>query len=521
VLFHFSDYALDTSRRELRCGDRSIEVEPQVLDLLIYLIKNNDRVITKDDLIGSVWGGRVVSDTTLTSRIYAARRAIGDSGRNQKLIRTIARKGLRFIGGLRVQSDDDATKAIQPRSNEAPSRAAPPLPDRPAIAVLPFTNMSDDPEQEYFSDGISEDIITALSKLRWFFVIARNSSFMYKGKAVHVKQVGAELGVGYVLEGSVRKSGGRLRITAQLNDVANGSHIWAERYDRDVADVFAVQDEITEAIVGAIEPQLYTAENIRIQRKAPSNMDAWDLVMRGLSHYWRVTRQDHAIAQRLLEQAIAIEPNYGQALGVLSASYTFGAHMGWLELETVAPVAERAALAAVRADSEDAWAHYALGAVYLITRRFDDSIAEFELALRLNPNFSQAQNYYAAALGFCGRWQEAIEAANRAIRLSPRDPALALCYGSACLAQFIGRNYEEAMRQARIAIRLRSDYAGAHRVLAAAAGMSGDSEAAAALAELRRAQPDISLAWIADHVPIRHDSDRAHYLEGFRRAGLN
>jgi len=269
VRFHFSDYVLDTGRRELRCGDRSIEVEPQVLDLLIYLVRNNDRVITKDDLIDSVWGGRIVSDTTLTSRIYAARRAIGDSGRNQKLIRTIARKGLRFIADLRVQADDDAPQATEPWPDEAPALARPALPDRPAIAVLPFSNMSDDPEQEYFSDGISEDIITALSKLRWFFVIARNSSFMYKGKAVHVKQVGEELGVGYVLEGSVRKSGGRLRITAQLNDVANGSHIWAERYDRDVADVFAVQDEITEAIVGAIEPQLYAAENIRIRRKPP------------------------------------------------------------------------------------------------------------------------------------------------------------------------------------------------------------------------------------------------------------
>ncbi|CAN7749777.1 winged helix-turn-helix domain-containing tetratricopeptide repeat protein [Bradyrhizobium sp. LjRoot220] len=520
----FSDYVLDTARRELRCGAQAIEVEPQVLDLLVYLIQNRDRVVTKDDLIDSVWGGRIVSDTTLTSRIYAARRAVGDSGRNQQLIRTIARKGLRFIGDVRMQSDDDAAQAIDPQANEAPALAqpAPALPDRPAIAVLPFSNMSDDPEQEYFSDGISEDIITALSKLRWFFVIARNSSFMYKGKAVHVKQIGEDLGVGYVLEGSVRKHGGRLRITAQLNDVANGSQVWAERYDRDVADVFVVQDEITEAIVGAIEPQLYAAENIRIRRKPPSNMDAWDLVMRGLSYYWRVTRQDHAIAQDLLEQAIAIEPHYGQALGMLSASYTFGAHMAWLELDTIAPVAERTALAAVRADSEDAWAHYALGGVYLITRRFDDSIAEFELALRLNPNFSQAQNYYAAALGFCGRWQEAIGAASRAIRLSPRDPFLALCYGSTCLAQFMGRNYQEAMQDARTAIRLRSDYAGAHRVLTAAAGMSGDPEAAAAaLGELRRAQPDISLAWIADHVPIKHDSDRVHYLEGFRRAGLD
>jgi TolB-like protein len=524
VLFRFADYILDTGRRELRCGDQSIEVEPQVLDLLIYLMQNHDRVVSKDDLIASVWGGRIVSDTTLTSRIYAARRAIGDSGRNQSLIRTIARKGLRFIGDVRIQTDDEAASAIISPPTEASrlSQSSPPLPDRPAIAVLPFNNMSDDPEQEYFSDGISEDIITALSKLRWFFVIARNSSFLYKGKAVHVKQIGKDLGVGYILEGSVRKSGGRVRITAQLNDVANGSHIWAERYDRDVADVFTVQDEITESIVAALEPQLYAAENIRIRRKPPSNLDAWDLVMQALSHYWRVTRQDHAIAQELLKKAVAIEPNYGQALGVLSASYTFGAHMGWVELETIAQDAERTALAAIRADSEDAWAHYALGAFYLITKRFDDSLAEFELALRLNPNFSQAQNYYAAALGFCGRWEEAVAAARRAIRLSPRDHFLALYYGSACLAQYIGRNYEEAIRLARISIRLRSDYAGAHRVLTAAAGMSGDPEvAAAALQELRRAQPNISLAWVADHVPIKHAADLEHYLEGFRRAGLD
>ena len=524
MLFRFSDYILDTSRRELRCGDQSIEVEPQVLDLLIYLMQNHDRVVSKDDLIASVWGGRIVSDTTLTSRIYAARRAIGDSGRTQSLIRTIARKGLRFIGEVSMVADDAAAPAIDAPVTEAArlSLTAPPLPDRPAIAVLPFNNMSDDPEQEYFSDGISEDIITALSKLRWFFVIARNSSFLYKGKAVNVKQIGEELGVGYILEGSVRKSGGRVRITAQLNDVANGRHIWAERYDREVADVFAVQDEITESIVAAIEPQLYAAENIRVRRKPPSNLDAWDLVMQALSYYWRVTRQDHAIAQDLLKKAIAIEPHYGQALGVLAASHTFGAHMGRVELEDVAQEAERTALAAIRADSEDAWAHHALGAFYLITKRFDDSLAEFELALRLNPNFSHTLTYYAAALGFCSRWEEAVAAARRAIRLSPRDHFLALPYGSACFAQYIGRNYEEAIRLARISVRLRNDYAGAHRVLTAATGMSGDADAAAAaLQELRRAQPNISLAWVESHVPIQHADDLEHYLEGFRRAGLD
>jgi TolB-like protein len=280
VQFIFAGHTLDTDRRELSRGSDSISVEPQVFDLLTYLVENRERVVTKDDLIASVWGGRIVSDSTLTSRINAARKAVGDSGDNQMLIRTIARKGLRFVGEVRVQSKSaERAKATDPTPVEShePTRLASPLAERPAIAVLPFTNMSGDPEQEYFSDGISEDLITALSKLRWFFVIARNSSFIYKGKAVHMKQVAKELGVSYVVEGSVRKSDDRVRITAQLNDVATGSHVWAEHYDRGLADVFAVQDEITEAIVAAIEPQLYAAENFRARRKHPDNMDAWDL----------------------------------------------------------------------------------------------------------------------------------------------------------------------------------------------------------------------------------------------------
>ena len=298
------------------------------------------------------------------------------------------------------------TQTPPPRPLE-PVRAEFPLPDRPSIAVLPFANMSGDPEQEYFSDGISEDIITALSRLRWFFVIARNSSFTYKGKAVHLKQVAEELGVGYVVEGSVRKSGDRVRITAQLNDVATGGHIWAERYDRSLADVFAVQDEITEAIVAAIEPQIYAAENFRSQRKPPDSLDAWDLVMRALSHYWRVTRQDSMVAQALLEKAISLDPNYGQALGVLATSYVFTAHLGWSDLASSMATAERHALAAIRIDSEDPWAHQALGFVYLLLRRFDDLLAEFEMALRLNPNFALAQGYYGLSLAYNGRWQEA------------------------------------------------------------------------------------------------------------------
>jgi TolB-like protein len=518
VQFLFGDHTLDDGRRELRRGDEPVAVEPQVFDLLIYLVQNRDRVVSKDDLIASVWGGRVVSDSTLTSRINAARKAVGDSGGKQSLIRTIARKGLRFVGDVHIRP-----MGLEPQAEiHELSRPALPLPDRPAIAVLPFVNMSGDPEHEYFSDGISEDIITALSKLRWFFVIARNSSFTYKGKAVHMKQIAEELGVGYVVEGSVRKSGDRVRITVQLNDVATGSHIWAERYDRDIADVFAVQDEITEAIVAAIEPQLYAAENFHAQRKPPDSLDAWDLVMRALSHYWRVTRQDNVVAQALLEKATAIDPNYGQALGVLAASQTFSAHMGWTDMAAVVPIAERAALAAIRADSEDPWAHYALGNVYLFTRRFDDSLAEFELALQLNPNFSLAQGYYGLALAYCGRWEEADLAGRRALRLSPRDPFSAIYCGIAAYSQFVGHNYDEAMRLAREAIRQRNDFVGGHRVLTAAAGMAGQTEvAAAALQELRRAQPNISMDWVANQMPFQQDADRTHYLEGFRRAGLD
>lgn len=518
--FVFENHVLDVDRRELSRDGEPIAVEPQVFDLLVYLLQNRERVVSKDDLIEAIWHGRIVSESTLTSRLNAARKAVGDSGEGQRLIRTIARKGFRFVGT--VQGETAASAATSAEGVRAPARSEAAPRDPPAIAVLPFTNMSGDPEQEYFSDGISEDIITALSKLRWFFVIARNSSFIYKGNAVHLKQIAAELGVGYVVEGSVRKGGDRVRITAQLNDVATGSHLWAERYDRDLSDVFAVQDEITEAIVAAIEPQLYAAESFRAQRKPPDSMDAWDLVMRALSHFWRVTRQDNVVAQALLEKAIAIDPNYGQALGVLAASYMFTAHMGWAEMATAAPIAERSALAALRSDSEDPWAHHALANVYLFARRrFDDALAEFELALLLNPNFALAQGYYGVALSYCGRWQEGYEAACRALRLSPRGPHSAVYLGIAAYAQYLGRNYDEAMRLSREALRQRNDFVGAHRVLTAAAGMAGQMDvAAAALRECRRAQPNISLAWIAEHMPIKLDAEREHYLDGFRRAGL-
>ena len=325
----------------------------------------------------------------------------------------------------------------------------------------------------------------------------------------------------YVVEGSVRRSGDQVRISAQLNDVRTGSHLWAERYDRSIEDVFAVQDEITEAIVAAVEPNLYAAESFRARHKPPGSMDAWDLLMRALSHYWRVTREDNTVALALLEQAIEIDPHYGKALGLLANGRIFGAHMGWAPMGSVIEKATREALAAVEADSEDAWAHIGLAYSYLFARRFDDAIAEFELALRLNPNFAFSHAFYAVTLCYAGRYEEGDAAIRRALRLSPRDPMGAIYQGVGSYIQFACRRYDEAIRMARESLRQRADFVGAHRVLTASAGMSGDRELSAiALHGLRQAQPGISLQWIARELPMKHAEDREHYLEGLRRAGL-
>jgi TolB-like protein/cytochrome c-type biogenesis protein CcmH/NrfG len=517
VQFFFSDHMLDTDTRELWRDEVAIAVQPQVFDLLAFLVRNRERVVSKDELFAALWGGRRVADSTLATHVNAARKAIGDSGEEQRLLRTIARKGIRFVG--EVQSSGTTGESVQGVA-DAPRLAAQP-PERPSIAVLPFNNMSGEAEQEYFSDGISEDVITALSKLRWFFVIARNSSFSYKGKAVHIRQIAEDLGVSYVVEGSVRKEGGRVRITAQLIDAANGSHLWAERYDRNLADVFAVQDEITQAIVATVEPKLYDAEHFRGRRKAPDSLDAWDLVMRALRHFWRMSREDNLLAQGLLEQAIALDPDFAQAQALLAVSCAFGVHNSWQDGAVAVPIAERAAMAAVRIDNEDPWAH--LGAAFVHARlgRTGESLASFDTALRLNPSFSLAHGCRGLVLIWDGQWQEGVEAAERALRLSPRDPYAAIYHGVAAYAAYVERDYAKCVALCRKSIRQRSDFVGSWRVMAAAAGMAGDTEVAAeALREFRRSAPNITLARAESQLAVKDPAERKHFIEGLRRAGL-
>ena len=273
MIYLFGDISLNVDRQELRRGADLVSVEPKVLDLLLFLIRSRERVVSKDDLIVNVWHGRIVSESTLTSRITAMRHAIGDSGRDQRFVRTIARKGLRFVGEVREQHSGAEERVPLRVPAEALERLAPILPEKPSIAVLPFTNMSGDPDQEFFGDGLAEDVLTELSKFRWLFVTSRNSSFTFKGKTVDARQASRELGVRYVLEGSVRRAGMRVRVTGQLIDAATDSHIWAEHYDRDLADIFAVQDEITRAVAAAIGPAIVDAERHRAVRKPPENLE--------------------------------------------------------------------------------------------------------------------------------------------------------------------------------------------------------------------------------------------------------
>ena len=304
--FRFGDFEIDAARQELRQAGAPVHIEPQVFDLLVYLVQHRDRIVSKDELIETIWHGRVISEAALSSRISAARRALGDNGNDQTLIRTLHKRGFRFVGDVDEGSAPAAVAAgpsplPQAAAHDAiklvPSAELLPLPDKPSIAVLPFQNMSHDPEQEYFADGLTEDIITGLSRQRWFFVIARNSSFTYKGAAVDVREVATQLGVRYVLEGSVRKAANRVRVTGQLIDAANGNHLWAEKYDRELADIFALQDDITNRVIGSVAPQILVAEAARVQRKPPQSLDAWDLVMQAVPHMWRMSTDEHARAR--------------------------------------------------------------------------------------------------------------------------------------------------------------------------------------------------------------------------------
>jgi len=425
------------------------------------------------------------------------------------------------LGEQQVKNIPEAIRVyrVQTGAPAPPPVVALPLPDKPSIAVLPFQNLSGDPEQEYFADGMVEEIITALSRIRWFFVIARNSTFTYKGHAVDVKQVGRELGVRYVLEGSVRKAGNRIRVTAQLIEAATGNHLWAERFDRDLADIFAVQDEITERVVAAIEPELYAAEQVRSQSKPPDSLDAWECVIRALSLIGQGTRAENTEAEALCRRAIAIAPGYGRAHSLLA--WALVRRTVWSgDLRTVVPEVGAETQTALALDDRDPWAHFAQGTLQQRLRRFDDAARSLRRALELNPNFALAHARLANALSQ-GAHQEAMVSAEHALRLSPRDRSVGY-YASLAMAviHFTAGRYPECVSWARNMIEKSPENVPGHSFLTAALAMEGDLNAAAEAREtLLRFRPEFSLTWMTENQPLTGEvADRIR--EGLRKAGV-
>jgi adenylate cyclase len=395
------------------------------------------------------------------------------------------------------------------------------LPDKPSVAVLPFTNMSGDPEQEFVSDGIAEDVITALSHYPSLFVIARNSSFTYKGRAVDVKQVGRELGVRYVLEGSVRKAGNRIRVTAQLIEAGTSNHVWAERYDRDLADIFAVQDELTEALTTALAPAIADAELRRAMRKPPGSLDAWAAYQRGLWHLSKATADDDATAEKFFKQAIDLDPTFSGGYGALALYQLQAAALYQkLDLSSAQRSAEALARRAVALDGADAEARSCLGWALQARGEADGALAEIERALSMSPNLAIAHGHRGATLIFAGRPREGLTALETCIRLDPRDPYLAVRLLHIACGLYFCSEYEASIEASKRLIRSYPDFPMIYRWSAAALGQLGrPAEAKEALEKAVSRTPAAFDMYVRNRAPWFRPEDHAHLVEGLRKAG--
>jgi TolB-like protein/Flp pilus assembly protein TadD len=511
----FNDFALDTERRELRRGTDLVFVEPQVLDLLIHLVRNRDRVVSKDDLIASIWHGRIVSESVLYNRINAARSAIGDSGEQQRLIKTLPRKGVRFIAPVR-QEDAAAAAVLEQRR---PLR----LPGKPSIAVLPFTNMSGDPEQDYFADGIADEIITALSRCSSLFVIARNSSFTYKGKHVDVREIGRELGVRYVLEGSVRRSGDRLRIMGQLVEAGSAAHIWADRFDGDISDVFALQDRITEDVVGAIQPRLQLAEIERLRHEPTPDFDAYDLLLRAQALEYEFTEQSIAQALVCLERALAIDPGYAPAMALAAFCYAERHVQGWWQSrEADAAEGLRLAVRALELGSEDAGVLWMTAFAFRVLGGDPHRATELvNRSLQLNPNSAIALTTAGFGEVLSGNGERALQLLQRAERLSPRDPKAWYIDATKAWAHFVAGQFEQAAARARKAWAENPRFKPPLRILAASlVKLDRVDEAAGVVRQVLTLEPYLTLSKFRKGQRYFDERALTPFIDALRAAGF-
>jgi TolB-like protein len=519
VRYFFEEYALDTDRRELHRGSNVVPTAPQVFDLLDYLIRNRERVVSKDDLVNAIWNGRIVSDVALTTRLNAARSAIGDSGDEQRLIKTLPRKGFRFVGVVHEGGGPSAITADSTGYVDS-SKPAPALPDKPSIAVLPFENMSGDPEQQYFADGMVEEITTALSRFKWLFVIARNSSFTFKGRAVDIKEVGRRLGVRYVLEGSVRKSSSKVRIAGQLIDAVTSAHIWADRFERDLTDVFALQDEVAVAVVSAIEPKLLQTEIAMATRRRPENLTAYDFYLRALPHYYASTREGFAEAIRLAHSALELEPRSGSVAALASLCHALNVTMGYA-VDPYFDRREAIRLFRLALSIDDSDPETLANAATVSAFMVGDCESEIEMADRavaLNPNSFWAWHGRGWVYRIAGVPEEAIRSFERAIRMSPVDPLLHRSFIGMAMALIELGRFDEAIVAARKAVRQNPSHSASYRCLACAfAHLGRDAEAREAAAGVLKHDPTFT---ISTYIARGGQSKAKLLIEGLRKAGF-
>lgn len=503
----FGDCALNPASRELSRNGKPVHIEPQVFDLLLHLIQNRDHVVSKDDLLSAVWQGRIVSESTLSNRINAARSAIGDSGERQQFIRTFARKGFRFVGEVRPDpaGSDKLVVPTDPTSE-----------GRPAIAVLPFVNLSGDPAQGYFSDGITEDIITDLSRWRRLAVRSRSASFRYRD-AADPARIARELNVHYIVEGSVRRVGDRMRITAQLIDTASGSHVWADRFDCESADIFKVQDKVVQTIVSTLVGRVHAADAERARRRPPANLAAYECVLQGNALPWSDVESVEKAA-RLFEKAIEIDADYGFAHGLLAVMryhqwYHDLAHSDDEALNESYRLAKRA----VELSGDESTCFSILSQACIFRRSFDAALQHMERAIELNPTNQWNTADMGNILSYLGRAEEALAWFKRARQIDPYFDA-PWYWHSLGLAQMLLGRYDEAVTEfERPSVRpfqALAYLAGCHARLGAA------DRARRLAAECLRMEPDFTISRWKTKVPFKNPADIAHMIECLRAAGL-
>lgn len=517
--YRLGPFCLDGNAEILFRGTDPLTLGDRAVALLRTLVERAGTPVSKETLIEAAWPGVTVEESNLTVQIAALRRILAEEAGGEGWIETLPRRGYRYIGPV-VADDSGPTVSA---ANQSKSR--PPLPQKPSIAVLPFQNMSGDPAQDYFSDGIIDDIIMALARMPSLFVIARSSSFTYKGKAVDVKQIGRDLGVRYLLEGGIRKSGNRVRITTQLIDASAGAYLWAERFDSALEDIFDLQDRVAASVVAAITPKLEQAEIERARRKPTESLDAYDHYLRGLATIYQSpsNRAANSDALRLFAKAIERDENFAGAYGVAAWCYVWRKANGWMvDRSREIAEAERLARRAVALGKDNADALARGGhALAFVVGELDDGAAFVDRALVLNPNLSVAWYLSGFVRIFLGEPKLALEHLARAMRQSPLDPlTFAMQIGSAHACLFAG-HYDEACQWAQLALREQPDFMTTNRIAAASSALAGRVEQARqAMARLRQLDPALRVSNLRDQIPLRRPEHLALYEDGLRKAGL-